>query len=39
MSKEEQKKYDTLSLKEQVIQVKKDSPKMIKYFDEWKKQD
>tara|TARA_R110000868_G_scaffold172691_4_gene408642 strand:- start:123 stop:566 length:444 start_codon:yes stop_codon:yes gene_type:complete len=36
---EEQKKYDALSLKEQVIQVKKDSPKMIKFFDEWKKQD
>ena len=38
-SKQEQMKFRSLSIKEQIIESKKDSVKLIKYLDEWKKQD
>ena len=38
-SKQEQMKFRGLSLKEQITESKKDSVKLVKYLDEWKKQD
>jgi len=38
-SKQEEMKFRSLSLKEQIIISKKDSVKLVKYLDEWKKQD
>jgi hypothetical protein len=38
-SKQEDMKFRSLSLKEQIIISKKDSVKLVKYLDEWKKQD